>query len=110
MALKNFVQAAELSLTGVTALDGDFSPIIGSNLPAGCFLIRFINDSDTDVIISYDGDTDHDFLRAGETLEIYTQSNSQPSNHVSLFKAGTMVYLRGEAGTGTVYFSAYYQS
>ena len=109
MALKNFVKAAELSLLGAAALEGDeFKPVNGT-LPAGCFFVRFINDSDSDVTISYDGETDHDYLRAGETLEIYTQNNALPSGNVALFKTGTVPYLKGDPGTGTIYFSAYYQ-
>ena len=70
--------------------------------------IRITNDSSTDIVISYDGVHDHEFIAAGISRQVYFQANSTPSNYVSKLKKHTIVYAQGTAGQGNVYLSGYF--
>jgi hypothetical protein len=79
----------------------------GAEFSSPVMLLRIINDSDTDVQISYDGVTSHDFLPDGEYLEINLNILERKSD-MSFFPKGTNIYFKGIAGTGNIYVSAYY--
>lgn len=111
MAVKNTINAAELFFIASSVIDdGEYQSINSAGLPAACFLVRVINNSSEDVTVSYNGLTDNDFIPKGETLQLPLQSNSQPNNYVALMAKGTVVYVKGTAGTGDVYLAAYYQT
>lgn len=108
MSLKNKISAVELFFIASTVMDDDYQSINSLGLPYPCFLVRVINNSSEDVTVSYDGVTDNDFIPTGDTLQLPLQTNSQPSNYVALMAKGTIVYVKGTAGTGDVYLAAYY--
>jgi hypothetical protein len=108
MAVKNTINAVELYFIASSVMDDDYQSINSQGLPYPCFLIRIINDTDENVTVSYDGVTDNDFIIAGDTLQLSLQTNNQPSNNVALMAKGTIVYVKGTAGTGDVYLAAYY--
>ena len=109
MALKNSINAVELFFIASVVMEEDtYESINSQGLPFPCFLIRIINNSDEDVTVSYDGSTDQDFVPKNTVLQLPVQTNSQPSNHVALIPKGTIVYVKGTAGTGDVYLAAYY--
>ncbi len=111
MSVINAVLPITLTSFNTTSLDGTFKAINAAGTPEPCFLIRVVNDSDTDITISYDGATDHDFLRSTETLQLPLQTNAQPNNMMAKLRQGTIVYVKGAgAGTGLVYLSGYYQA
>jgi len=110
MAVRNTVNAVEVFFISSVVLEADeYQSINSQGLPFPCFLIRVINNSNKDVMISYDGVTDHDFIPMGQTLQLPFQSNSQPNGYVALMAKGTIVYVQGAAGTGDIYLAAYYQ-
>ncbi len=96
--------ASVLSST-VTAL---YAPLNGTGFSQAPFFIRIINASNMAITISYDGVNDHDFVVANSVLEIPCQSNAQPGAFVALFPKNTIVYIKGTAGTGTIYIAGYY--
>lgn len=111
MAVRNYVSAAILTSVNSNTFNAAYHPINTGGLPAPCFLIRIINESDEDVLVSYDGGiTASDFVPHGTTLQLPVQSNAQPNNFIANFKKGTVVSVNGAAaGTGLVYLAAYYQ-
>lgn len=110
MALKNTINAAELFFIASNVVDTDeYQSINALGLPYASFLVRIINNSSEDVTVSYDGTTDHDFIPKGATLQLPLQTNSQPTSHVALMAKGTVIYVKGTAGTGDIYVAAYYQ-
>ncbi len=111
MAVKNFVQAIPDTFFNAAALNAQLQAINPNGTNEACFLIRIINDSNTAVNISYDGITVHDYVRAGESLQLPFQSNSQPRNETALLRKGTVVYVRGTAGPGVGFITlcGYYQ-
>lgn len=109
MAFKNTVKAIALTSFDSASLTSSYLPINSAGLPQACILVRIINDSSVDVTISYDGTADNDYLRTTETLQLPLQSNSQPNNNESVLPKGTKVYVKGTAGTGSLYLAGYYQ-
>ena len=89
-------------------ISGTFTAFDAAGLPESCSIIRIINASDTPISIGYGGGDDHDRLRAGDTLQLDFQANSKQSLVANL-KKGTVVSIRGDAGTGLVYLVGYYQ-
>lgn len=89
-----------IQLTGVNSSSlGVTFKSIGDPLPFACEFIRIVNASDKDITISLDGDLPHDYIIAGETLELSLDG---------VFAAGTTFYARGTAGTGAIYLAGYW--
>lgn len=107
--IRNWIDAVEMTSFDSSTMLATFQPIDATGLDYACFLIRIVNDSDKDVIISYDGTTDHDYLIAHDTLNLSIQRNSQPGSRVAQMRENSVIYLRGTAGTGNIYLAGYYQ-
>ncbi len=103
-SVKSFVLSNVLS-SSVTAL---YAPLNGSGFTHAPFFIRIINASNTAITISFNGVDDNEFLPANSVFELASQTNSQPNAQVALFSKGTIVYVKGTAGTGNIYISGYY--
>ena len=109
MAQKNSVGAETLATFAGSSLSTSFQAV-NSGFANPCFLLRFINETNLDVTISYDGSTANDVIKAGTTAEIYTQQNALPASNIALFRKGTTVYVKSTgAGTGSLYLAGYYQ-
>lgn len=70
-------------------------------------LIHFTNNSNTDVTISWDGVTDHDFIPKGSFLLLDVASDRQLTSELYI-QAGTRFYVKGAAGVGSFYIASYY--
>jgi hypothetical protein len=89
---------------------GSYTEIGNPFLKALSFL-RITNASDTNVIISYDGINDHEFVyKSGGSIEINFQKCASVSNSFGKLRKGTILYIRGAVGTGLVYVSGYYNN
>ena len=110
MAVKNFVQAIPISSLDSAGIGVSYLAINAGGLPEACFLVKIINNSNTDVTISYDGINDNDFMQDGEIITLNLQTNSQPNNHIALMRKGTVIYAKGTAGVGLIYVVGYYQA
>jgi len=98
------VDAGDIS--AVTWVEFDNTPLDGA-----CFMLRITNDSGSDIDISYDGIDSHEFIKAGNRIEVYFQTNSSPSGYVSKIKKGTKIYVQGATDQGgTIYLAGYYNS
>lgn len=104
------LQDADAALFGIGGYS-ELTPLGGLGHP--CFSIRIFNDSDEDIYVSYDGGiTNNEFIKAAGELMLSFQTQSQPNNNVCLFPANFKVWVdsvSGNAGSGFVYLSAYYQ-
>ena len=109
MASKNTVKAITLTSISSGSVTGSYAAINSGGLTQPCFLIRIMNASDKDITISYDGTHDHEYILANSTLQVESQTNSQPNNNIAKFASNLVVYVKGTAGTGTIYLSGYYQ-
>jgi hypothetical protein len=105
----NRIKALVLKSVASSAITGTYAAINPLGAEGACFMLRIANLSDTAVTVSYDGTHDNEVVLAEETLIISTNSLGVPAGRVALFPIGQKVYVKGTAGTGTIYLSGYYQ-
>lgn len=96
----------DIESTGVSA---SYVAINATGLPFACFYILINNNSTEDVTVSLDGTNPHFYVPTMTELPINAQTNSQPSNNVAQFAAGTVFWVKGTTGTGFIYLSGLYQ-
>lgn len=72
-------------------------------------LLRIINNSTEDVIISYDGVNGHDVVQKGTVFQLPVSALSLSVNYSVSLPAGLNIYVTGSAGTGDIIICAYYQ-
>lgn len=80
---------------------------LGPPLAHPARMIKWKNDSDTDVTISYDGVTDHDIILAGDR-EVEDLTANKTIQEGLLRPAQTQVYVSGTAGVGNLYMIVIY--
>jgi len=105
---QNSVKPLLLSSMLSSAVTGMYAPLNGIGFAHPPFFFTITNASNQPILISYNGIDDHDFLAANTSFDFPTQSNSQPNAQVALFPKNTIVYIKGVAGTGSIYLSGYY--
>lgn len=107
---KNKLEAIPLGIFDATTLTANYQPIYAGGLPHSLAFLRINNASAVDIIISYDGITDHDYIFAGSTFELPAQMSSQPRNQVMYIPKGYILSVRFAklAGLGEIYVSGYY--
>lgn len=116
---KNFVSAMPMAmLDAATLVGGIYTPInadvltgnLRQTLISPCVILRIINDSNVEVIISFDGVTPHDLVGAGNTITLPFQSGSSPTNWKACLPNNLMIYaMAAGAGIGTILVGGYYQ-
>jgi len=103
-SVKPFVLSSVLS----SALTGVYAPLNATGFIQAPFLIRIINAGSTAITVSYNGVDDHEFIPINGIFELASQTNSQPNAQMALIPKHTIVYIKGTAGTGSIYLSGYY--
>jgi len=106
MSIKNAVLPIPLSYIASASVDADYAPI-NEGLPESCHIIRITNDGSYGVYVSLDGETNHEYVQAGDALLIYAMF----VNERAAFRKGTVFYVKGTTGqSGNIYLSGYYQA
>lgn len=103
MAVKNILLPIPLGTLAIGATYQAFAA-----LPQACCIVRIINASNAQVLVSFDGANDHDVVLAAGALQLNAQTNSQPNNFIANVAKGSLIYVKG-AGAGNVYLAGYYQ-
>jgi hypothetical protein len=86
-----------------------YLPMNPLGLDEACFAVRVINDSNTDIDISFDGAITNEWIHAGGELYLYAQMNNQPRANEALVSKGTKIYVSAAgAGIGTIMLVGYY--
>jgi len=107
--MKNCIKADYVEIFNSSGLTTSYQALNAGGLKGPTVLLRLYNASSRDIIISYDGVLDNDFVSAGDTLILNFQANAAPNNYAAMMKKGTVVYIKGNsAGTGLISLSAYY--
>lgn len=110
MSVKNSIAAIQLTTFNAAALMvGVYQAINPNGLDNQCIILRINNASNVGITISYDGVTDHELLPAAQVLQLDAQTNALPKTNNCCFKRGTIVYIKGAAGVGTIALSGYFQ-
>jgi len=76
------------------------------------FLLKIINDSYVNVIISYDGIYGNDVILAHDEIVVSLQQQSRVPGNITLLERGFPVYVAAETvpgKTGDIYVISYYQ-
>jgi len=105
MATKKYVLPIQLSTFDSSSVGTSYQAINATGLPHSCETITIVNDSDADITVSLDGTTDHVAVIDGAVYNIIT-----PEGMENAVRKGTIVYLKGTAGTGTIYLSGIYRA
>ena len=111
MSVKNTIRAIPAQGFNSAALNAlVYQAINPAGLDQACFLLKISNLATTSIIISYDGVNDHDVVYINSVLQIYGGAgSSQPNNGCALWRKGSVIWVRGTAGVGTITLSGYYQ-
>jgi competence transcription factor ComK len=80
---------------------------LGSALSHSACLVKFVNNSTVTVTVSWDGSSDHDIYPSGSFAVYDVTTNTQQSGGLYIPK-GTQFYVKGSAGTGSVYLIVLY--
>lgn len=105
---QNRIRPITLASIASSSVTSSYQAINSTGLPGSCFLIRIMNGSNQSITLSFNGVDDHEVVLASSTLQLDFQNNAQPSGYVALLNKGATIYIKGTAGTGTVYLSGYY--
>ena len=109
MAVTSTVKAVSLSSFDTAGLAAGYAVVNATGLSHSCFKIRFINHSNVNVTVSYDGVNAHDIIAAGANVSLDFQNNAGPSGYVAMMPKGTKIFVSGGAGNGLFYVGGYYQ-
>lgn len=80
---------------------------LGSPLAHASKIMKVTNNSTVLVTLSWDGTNDHEILPAGSFVLLDFTSNAGAAGLLVASK-NTQFYVKGSAGTGSVYLSTYY--
>lgn len=83
--------------------------VFGSAFTHEARMLRITNGGSTTVTLSLDGVNDMEVVVNGTVLPLEFAANRETSNQYEL-PSGTQVWIKGTAGTGTIYLSVYYAS
>jgi hypothetical protein len=106
---KNIVKAIPIAVVDAATFAGTYVPINPLGLPEACFSLRILNDSDQNLVISFDGIVDNFIMLDNTEIFLPFQNFSSPNNHVCQMPVGTKIYVKALAGTGFVSLSGFYQ-
>jgi len=109
MAVKNIIQAVPMTTFASSSVTGTYQPMITGGLAKPCFLLRITNQSTKDVTISFDGTNDADYIFFNTANNIPAVYSIQPNTSIALWPQGQQIYVKGTAGTGSIFIAGYYQ-
>jgi len=109
----NYISPVERIYFDSLTLDPvNYQVINNYGFEGACAILRIVNESDANIVISYDGVTDHDYVQDYSHMTLNFQFNSQVNGNVSLIKKWSHVYVRGASVPkigGYIYLTGYYQ-
>lgn len=105
---KNSLKPLQLTTVLSSAITLVYQPINPDGFEESPCFLRITNGSTQPVLISYNGEDDHEFVLSNSAFDLPSQANSQPNAQVAMFPKYTVVYVRGATGTGNVTLSGYY--
>ena len=87
-------------------LNGTYQTL-GAALTKPIRIVKFVNNSNTSVTVSWDGVSDHDILPAASFFlyDVTTNKSNAQGSQGQYIKKGTQFYIKGGAGVGSVYLT-----
>ncbi len=86
---------------------------VGAVLANPIISYKISNDTDANLLISYDGVNDHEFVASNSFVLFDTGANKSNRGEGLYLSQGDRIFVKQEVGaasSGTVYFSAYFAS
>lgn len=114
--MSNIVRFDKLRSIGNASLTASYSPIGFNATPStpapfthAMRVLHFINDTDGDVLVSFDGTNDNMIVLA-DSFTLYDLTSDQDSNEKFRYENGTQIYVKYSTvpTTGTFYLVAIY--
>ena len=75
---------------------------VGSSLVNPCRILKLNNTTDADLIVSFNGITDHDVIPAGSGTIYDYGTNRSYNGATAELPAGTLVYVKQASGAATI--------
>lgn len=90
---------------------GSYQKLGSTALANPSILLKVVNNSNVLVTVSYDGVNDHDIVPAGGyyLYDFGSDAQSVSEDRRLALSQGTQVWVKGAAGTGSVYLVTVYQ-
>lgn len=105
-AIKDKILPIELTIVDSSTLTGTY--VLQKTITEPLAIFKVVNNSDELVQISWNGNTDHDAVREGDSFILNCAANDEGNEHRSLIAQGTTIFMKGTAGTGNIYLIGYY--
>lgn len=100
----------EMITVDSSTLTGSYAALNGSGFDNPLLILKVVNDSNVDITFSIDGTLDHDVCVAGQSFVYDIQTNHAiPSDNLFLSQ-GTILYGKGNTGSGNIYIVSWYAS
>jgi len=100
------------TIDAAVVTDDAWLPFDVSGIERASSIIRIINASYIDIVVSFNGVDEHEFIGYRETALLNLQTNSSPAGYVSKFRRGTVIYVRAilaaKGQLGNIYLSGYF--
>jgi len=106
MGLTNKVDWEVLRSIDASTLTGSFQAL-GTPLDHPSYICKIVNNSTVLVTISNDGINDKDVAPAGSFF-LYDEGKTGSNSQVPAVPKNTQIYVKGSAGTGTIYLVSKY--
>ena len=106
--LIRYLDTATLSGTYVPMMDANsVGPLFLSPLTRPIRIFKFVNDSNTEVLVSWDGVNDHDILPPASFFlyDLTTNKSNAAGSQGQYVRSGTQFWIKGPAGVGNVYLA-----
>lgn len=109
--MAEFFQCIPLISFDTSSLTSDYQSLNGTGFITSIRLLKMINNSTSDLTISYDGVNDNDIVPAGSAFILDLQANHETNSAYGMGayggRKGQIVYGKGSAGTGNFYIIGY---
>lgn len=100
------LKAEVLRSINAAAFTGAYQAV-GTPLLFASRIIKFTNNSNRDITLSWDGINDNEFIPLGSFVLLDVASDRQFTSELYI-PVGTQFYAKGSAGAGLLYISSYY--
>lgn len=105
-AITNKITWETLRSIDSATLTGSYQAL-GTPLENPAYILKLVNNSTALVTISIDGSTDVDVAPAG-SFWLYDEGKVDRSANIPAIPKGTQIYVKGSAGTGSIYLVSQY--
>jgi len=105
MAQSQVVRVDSLRSLAFGSISGTYATV-GTAFSHSMRLVKFINTTDGDITVSFDGVTDNDLIPSGGFALYDLTTNKTLPNTTFVFQNGTQVFVKGTVTTGNFYVVA----